>query len=496
MKTRFFFIFLAFLFYSSVSAQNREVAFEMNERLGQGINMGNAFEAPTETAWENPWKPEYFEIMAELGFDHVRIPIRWETEERSMNKPPYTIYDDFMERIKEVVDHALDNGLIAIINMHHHHSLLANPTDQYDRFLAQWEQIADYFKDYPDELLFEVLNEPYQEITTQLWNDMFADALNVIRDSNPTRIVVMGTAEFGGLSGVPHIKLPDDENLILSVHFYNPFHFTHQGASWVGEDSDEWLGTKWFDTKAERDAIINEFNTTLEFSKNNNIPVHVGEFGAYSAADLQSRVRWTNFVTRWFEKQDFSWAYWEFSAEFGIYDPDTEQLLEPLVDALLHNTMPDPTPSTLTTIHSSDFDSELDGWIFNTFEGTEGNAQAVDGTLKIEITNAGSEAWHIQLNKENISLIEGNLYQISFVCHASKPREATLSVGMNAEPWDAYSSHYNLNIDNEPDEYTFSFIMNAQSDEEARISFDMGTSSSNIFLRDIEFTLVEPDNSY
>ncbi len=55
----------------SMASQQPATAFEINERLGRGINMGNTFEAPSETAWGNPWKPEYFEQMAELGFQHV-----------------------------------------------------------------------------------------------------------------------------------------------------------------------------------------------------------------------------------------------------------------------------------------------------------------------------------------------------------------------------------------------------------------------------------------
>jgi aryl-phospho-beta-D-glucosidase BglC (GH1 family) len=77
--------------------------------------MGNAFEAPTETAWGNPWQPEYFEIMAEMGFQHVRLPIRWETNERSLPHPPYTIKEEFLERIREVVDLALEQNLSLLL---------------------------------------------------------------------------------------------------------------------------------------------------------------------------------------------------------------------------------------------------------------------------------------------------------------------------------------------------------------------------------------------
>ncbi|MEQ8413107.1 MAG: hypothetical protein RIB71_01525 [Imperialibacter sp.] len=63
------------LFTQGVFAQTAS-SFDVNDRLGRGINMGNSFEAPTEDAWSNPWQPEYFKIIADLGFQHVRLPVR------------------------------------------------------------------------------------------------------------------------------------------------------------------------------------------------------------------------------------------------------------------------------------------------------------------------------------------------------------------------------------------------------------------------------------
>jgi len=92
--------------------------------------------------------------MAEIGLKHVRIPIRWELPARSMYSSPYTITSSFLTKIKSVVDDALENKLQVIINMHHHDSLCANPDGMKPMFLAKWQQIAAYFKDYPDSLMF------------------------------------------------------------------------------------------------------------------------------------------------------------------------------------------------------------------------------------------------------------------------------------------------------------------------------------------------------
>jgi len=224
--------------------------------------------------------------------------------------------------------------------MHHHNDLMADPQGQKARFLAQWKQISEYFKDYPDSLVFEILNEPHDKLTAALWNDYYRDALRVIRETNPQRCVLLGVAEWGGTSALKSLTIvPNDNHLILTIHYYNPFQFTHQGAEWV-EGSDAWLGTKWNDTQAERQAVIDEFQPAIALSKSKNIPIYIGEFGAYSKADMDSRVKWTRFLSRWFEQQGFSWAYWEWNSSFGIYDPQTKTYRTPLVNALTKDTMP------------------------------------------------------------------------------------------------------------------------------------------------------------
>ena len=491
--TRVLFI-LSLSFYAlALPAQHRQPAFEMNTRLGRGINMGNAFEAPDENAWGNPWQPDYFEIIAELGFQHVRLPVRWEPASRSQATPPYTINPTFMARIQEVVDKALDEGLIIIVNMHHHELLFEDPDGQKERFLSQWYQIADHFRDYPPELIFEVLNEPHGNLSPALWNVFFADALTEIRKTNPTRIVLMGTADYGGLGGIAQLQLPDDEYIIVSPHYYNPFNFTHQGAEWVGPQADAWLGTVWRDTEAERETVESEFAAAFAFSQANNVPIHVGEFGAYSKADLDSRVRWTTFLARWFEEQNLSWAYWEFSAGFGIYNPSTKQMLQPLVDALLHNEMPDPAEVDSRVIYQSNFSSGTDGWNLGLQGGAGGTLTASSGSLKIGITNSGTETWHVQLTRPNIALYQDRMYRIVVLASAAAPRSGTLYAGKNGSPWNSYSGFSGITLS--PTESTFivTFTMNNSTDLQARLVLDLGRTTEDVEIREVrveEITIV------
>ncbi len=314
-------------------------ASEINKRLGRGINLGNTYEG--DKSWGRDFNTEDFGIIAGLGFTHVRIPIRWERDDRSEATAPYKIFPEFLSSIQKVVNAALRHKLHVIINMHHQDLLMKDPAAQKERFIAQWRQIAEFFKSAPDSVVFEVLNEPHENLTPELWNDYFPSALNVVRATNPRRCVLIGTANWGGVGSVGKLRIPVDDQLILTIHYYNPFHFTHQGASWV-QGSDAWLGTKWLDTQGERKTVENDFAEVIRVAQEKKIPVHIGEFGAYSKADMDSRIRWTRFLARWFEQQGFSWAYWEFNAGFGIYDPSAKQLRQGLVNALTRDEMPPP----------------------------------------------------------------------------------------------------------------------------------------------------------
>jgi len=468
-----------------LTAQTREKAFETNAKLGRGINYGNMFEAPSETAWGNQWEPEYAGIIAELGFNHVRIPIRWEPSDRSMATPPYTVYSLFLNRIKQVVDSALNNGLYAIINMHHHEALYENPDGQKERFLAQWKQISTFFKDYPDSLLFELLNEPHGNLVAEKWNEFVPQALDTIRKENPDRIVLIGTPNYGGLGGIPYIELPDDENIILTVHYYNPFQFTHQGASWVGGNADEWLGTEWLDTETERDVMRQEFAPLKAFEIQHNIPVHIGEFGAYSKADMKSRARWTTFLSRYLEELGWSWAYWEFSAGFGVYNPSNKTFYTELVDALLHNEMPEPGRYVGTPVYTSNFQTGNDGWNLSAQQSASAQLTRAENTLNINISNPGTDGWHVQLKKGNISLQAGRKYRFSFKAKAESARSMTTYIGMSQDPWSAYSGYNGVSLADTFAVYTFIFDANT-TDNSARMVFDMGNSDINIWITEIK----------
>lgn len=230
--------FLCFLMM--VQAQD---IFELNERLGRGINFGNALEAPSEGEWGMTLETLYFDLVKEAGFDTIRLPVSWTTH--ASTEVPYAIDAAFMDRVQWAVDEATNRGLNIIVNVHHYDELNKDPIDEEVRYLAIWKQIAEHFKDYPNTVYFELLNEPHDAFNSNsaVWNELLAKALNVVRETNPDRAVIIGPNNWNAISNLSQLVLPDDLNIIVTVHLYDPFEFTHQGAEWVNPSPP--VGVTW-----------------------------------------------------------------------------------------------------------------------------------------------------------------------------------------------------------------------------------------------------------
>jgi hypothetical protein len=303
-------------------------------RLGPGINLGNALDAPKEGDWGVTLKAEYFKWIADSGFKTVRIPARFSAH--ALADSPYTLDSAFLERAAWAVDQALANKLNVVLDMHHYDSIMAHPKAELPRFLSLWKQIAKRFRAYPPELVFELLNEPRDALDASTWNDILAQAIDTLRVLQPRRTLVVGTSPWGGLSGLDGLRLPADSNLIVTVHYYEPMEFTHQGADFV-DGAKAWLGTQWRATPAQRAVMDQDLASLREWAAEHGRPVFLGEFGTYYKADSVSRAWYTEYLTRKLDTAGIPWALWNFSSDFGILNDTTEAWKGYLMGALLHH---------------------------------------------------------------------------------------------------------------------------------------------------------------
>lgn len=302
--------------------------------FGRGINLGNALEAPNEGEWGVTLEADYFRVIKEAGFDSIRLPVRWSNH--AEQSAPYTIDPKFFARVDWAVEQALSRGLQVVLNVHHYSEMDEQPDAHRARLIGLWEQIAAHYKDRPATLAFELLNEPHDKLTAGKWNSILLETLAAVRKTNPTRTVVVGPVAWNGIGELKSLELPEaDRNLVVTVHYYGPFAFTHQGAHWLDAKSRPPLGTPWKGTEAERAAITNELDTAAAWGLKHRRPIYLGEFGAMQTADLESRVRWTKFIADECPKRKIGYAYWEFCSGFGAYDAAKREWTVPLRDSLV-----------------------------------------------------------------------------------------------------------------------------------------------------------------
>ena len=135
---------------------------------------------------------------------------------------------------------ALECDLSVVLNVHHYDELCVDPAAHRERFLALWCQVAERYAALPSTVRFELLNEPHGRLSDERWNDLLAEALVEVRNSNPHRDVIVGPAEMNTIAGLTGLELPDDDRLIVAIHYYVPLPFTHQGADWLPPPPAGW----------------------------------------------------------------------------------------------------------------------------------------------------------------------------------------------------------------------------------------------------------------
>jgi endoglucanase len=297
------------------------------------VNVGNAFDWLPDHGDRLRIEGRHFDVIAAAGFDTVRLPVRWAGH--AATTPPFTIDGEFFAAVDATVELALARGLEVVVDLHHYAELCADPAGHGDRFVALWSQIAERWADRPAGIHFELLNEPRSPMTSGEWNSLLAAALAVVRRSNPDRVVVAGPAAMNSIDALADLDLPSDDRLIVTIHYYEPFAFTHQGAPWC-HGAEQWVGTRW-GSPADLDAVQADLERLAAWAVDRDLRVFIGEFGTYERADPSDRVAWTTHVRTAAERLDMAWCYWDFATDFGAYDPAADSWREPLRAALLDN---------------------------------------------------------------------------------------------------------------------------------------------------------------
>lgn len=273
-------------------------ALTQNRRLGKGVNI-LGYDPVWKSRSQARMKNEQFRLIKEAGFNSVRVALHPFRDGGIDEKNK--VRDGWFKVLDWAVEQALSSRLLAVLDLHEFTLMGQDPLGNKERFIAAWKQIASRYRNYPENVIFEILNEPHEKLTPELWNQFHYEVLTIIRDVNPDRTVIIGPGNWNNIDYLDRLELPEgDRNIITTIHYYRPMDFTHQGASWAGRK--EKIGVEWKGTTEEEQAIIGDFEKAQAWSEKHNRPLFLGEFGVYDKAEMGSRVRYLSYVTRLAEK--------------------------------------------------------------------------------------------------------------------------------------------------------------------------------------------------
>ena len=291
--------------------------------LKRGVNLSN-FEMHDEIGYEN-WifQAKYYDALREKGFDHVRLPVDF-FDYNDFEGPDYKIDEETLRKLDMVINTALSAGLKIVLDFHHFGVLQKEFNAHKDKYFKIWEQLSVHYQNYPSGLVFELINEPANPGTVRGAKDPITpyimqiqdEAIKIIRKTNPTRLIVHATKYNNHYDALKSTPAPEDENVIMSVHVYDPYDFTHQGTTWL---DDAYANTRPYgeDVRTDLEAI---FQGLAEYQQSTGVPVWLGEFGVTNKASAEDRRKYAELINELSQKYKIGWCWFEFSSGFGLYD--------------------------------------------------------------------------------------------------------------------------------------------------------------------------------
>jgi endoglucanase len=330
----------------------------------RGVSLGNDLEAPRGHNWGAWYTPADLRHIAKEGFDHVRLPVAW--HEYTGPPPAYAINGPIFIYVDRILSMALTNRLAVILNLHHFSGFMDDPAAETARFISIWRQLAARYSSAPPTVAFELLNEPNSNAVTSALNPIYHKAIAEIRKTNPDRTVFLDPGGWGNPAEVRNMWLPDwDSNVVVTVHCYEPYIFTHQGAPWAmpfasttnitypGPPARPIAVHAACTNMPDVLAWIEQYNgwapeinpcsirrlshaiaSLKAWSDYYGRPVHFGEFGCHRLADPASRSRYLADVRKAIEGAGLAWAVWDWKAGFAYWNYGAARAMPGLREAL------------------------------------------------------------------------------------------------------------------------------------------------------------------
>jgi aryl-phospho-beta-D-glucosidase BglC (GH1 family) len=281
-----------------------------------------------------------FANVKSWGFDHVRLPIDSYLFFTDDEKP----LADRIANLDRAVELSKQNNLKLIIDLHEcpGHDFADSTKSPVQKLFADehyiskakkiWAFIAERYS-MESHVLFESLNEPVAP-SAEIWNDVAKKLCAEIRRFASRSTIITGSNMWNWPSAFGELSPIDDDNVIYSVHFYEPLLFTHQNAPWLSEPetkivrdypSDYGSGfTRKYGLVMSKgvwnkERFVQELEPVNVFRKKYNVAVICNEFGVYTPVALDAQLRWYNDLLSVLEQMNIGFSYWNYkNLDFGI----------------------------------------------------------------------------------------------------------------------------------------------------------------------------------
>src|SRR5580658_10272239 len=341
------------------SAHRESVAFARSEKLKRGINASEWF---AQVYDKLGYTPQHFQawttaddiaLIKSMGFDHVRLSVNPQprfNEGMFNEREPNKIPAEYLGYVDAAVKLILDHGLAVVIDLHpdgDFKARLAKDDDFVERFADFWRALAAHYSTSgldPDRIFLEIINEP--EFSDRYrWLGVQMKLAAAIRRGAPNLTIIAAGARWANDDELVFQEPLRDPNVIYNFHFYEPYLFTHQGATW-STYYWHWLrGLRYPSTaeSAERAAALapdevdrlqviryghehwdaarieSEMKQAAEWARRRGVPLVCNEFGVFREyADPHDRAAWLHDVRTALERNGIGWAVWDYSGSFGV----------------------------------------------------------------------------------------------------------------------------------------------------------------------------------
>jgi endoglucanase len=332
------------------------------ERLRAGANLCRWFRFPrNETAeFFRDYIPDSeAEMMTRIGLKHVRLCV---APKEIMDATTGAVREDRAKLLEAAIRRLQRAGLLVMVDIHNEDRAAELDPDWQNAFMKFWSALAGRFAAFDPELtMLEIINEPVFSGREQEWNTLNARLAAVIREKAPQHTIVTSGPNWGGIDGLQKLTLLPDRNVIYSFHCYDPFPFTHQGATWAGEgvkplrqvpypsspdavmpllsalqDKPESKGMleKYGRERWNKDKLAARFQQGVAWGAKHGVPLYCGEFGVFPRfAESRHRAQWFADFGRVLATHRIGWAVWGWDEGFGLdrRHVDGKLVIDPVV---------------------------------------------------------------------------------------------------------------------------------------------------------------------